>query len=204
MRKVIFAFFTITLLFSICIPDAILQGVDFNQIKDNKSVMINDQVESMNGEISQSENGEISQSETVDLELISTQKVELNKDIIDSNEKQDLSEQPKTELLSIYSEPQEKNISRLGHIRNENVRIYSDLKNQSNYKNAGSTYTHAVYYIKKQADYNGELYYLISTEPSATRGVVGWVKLVLIKIQKLSTLKVQAVPMLKHGVDEKI
>ncbi|NLJ19254.1 glucosaminidase domain-containing protein, partial [Globicatella sulfidifaciens] len=70
----------------------------------------------------------------------------------------------------------ESSTSRLGHIRNSAVRIYKDLSRMSNYEVAGTNYTNAVYYIKKQAEYNGDLYYLISTEPSATKGVIGWVK----------------------------
>lgn len=66
--------------------------------------------------------------------------------------------------------------SLLGHLKSSAVRIYKDLEKPSNYVQAGSTYTHAVYYIKKQANYNGSLYYLISQNPSSVSGVIGWVK----------------------------
>ncbi len=68
----------------------------------------------------------------------------------------------------------ESNTSRLGHIRNANVKIYEKINGKS--FTAGSTYTHAVYYIKRQAKVGSETYYLISTEPSSVKGVVGWVK----------------------------
>src|SRR5699024_11119241 len=41
---------------------------------------------------------------------------------------------------------------------------------------AGSKYTNAVYYIKRQAVVGSDTYYLLSTNPSATTGVVGWAK----------------------------
>ncbi|WP_077318447.1 SH3 domain-containing protein [Virgibacillus proomii] len=65
-------------------------------------------------------------------------------------------------------------ISKLGHIRSSKVKIYND--NFSSSKQAGSTYTNAVYYIKAQTTYQGNTYYLISKQPSSTKGVVGWVK----------------------------
>ncbi|EQB38117.1 hypothetical protein M948_05960 [Virgibacillus sp. CM-4] len=64
--------------------------------------------------------------------------------------------------------------SKLGHIRNSQVQIYSEDFMTS--KEAGSVYTHAVYYIKAQTSYQGKTYYLISKKPSSTEGVVGWVK----------------------------
>ncbi|MEK3888467.1 GW dipeptide domain-containing protein [Bacillus sp. FSL K6-3431] len=70
----------------------------------------------------------------------------------------------------------EKSISRLGHLRNANVKIYANVLNQSSAKIAGSVRTNQVYYIKKQANVGGQLFYLISKEPSSTKGIVGWVK----------------------------
>src|SRR5690606_23761244 len=64
--------------------------------------------------------------------------------------------------------------SRLGHLNSVNVDIYESIGGKS-FK-AGTTYTHAVYYIKEQAQVRDEIYYLISTAPSSDRGVVGWVK----------------------------
>ncbi|WP_213422030.1 hypothetical protein, partial [Bhargavaea massiliensis] len=44
----------------------------------------------------------------------------------------------------------EQKTSRLGHLRSSGVRIYKSYASQSDYMNAGSTYTNEVYYIKKQ------------------------------------------------------
>lgn len=64
--------------------------------------------------------------------------------------------------------------SRLGHIRSGNVDIYESLGGSS-FK-AGSTYTNAVYYIKSEANFKNKKYYLLSTSPSSTKGVIGWAK----------------------------
>ncbi|MBD8004293.1 N-acetylglucosaminidase [Bacillus norwichensis] len=69
----------------------------------------------------------------------------------------------------------EKKISKLGHINNSKVKIYSNLQLKS-FKTAGSKFTNQVYYIKKQATIKKEIYYLISNQPSDTKGVFGWVK----------------------------
>ena len=66
--------------------------------------------------------------------------------------------------------------SKLGRILNQDVRIYKTLGEHSSSFTAGSQYTDKVFYIKKQADINGEQYYLISTVASDSRGVIGWVK----------------------------
>lgn len=66
--------------------------------------------------------------------------------------------------------------SKLGHLKNSRVKIYESLDKDSSLNLAGDTYTNAVYYIKKQAEVSGQTYYLISKQPSSTRGVVGWVK----------------------------
>ena len=68
----------------------------------------------------------------------------------------------------------ESKTSLLGHIRNKNVKIYETIGGKSIV--AGDKYTNAVYYIKRQAKLNNETFYLISTQPSDTNGVVGWVK----------------------------
>ncbi|WP_213424353.1 GW dipeptide domain-containing protein, partial [Bhargavaea massiliensis] len=73
-------------------------------------------------------------------------------------------------------EVDEQKTSRLGHLRSSGVRIYKSYASQSDYMNAGSTYTNEVYYIKKQATYQNTLYYLISRNASSTKGVIGWVK----------------------------
>src|SRR5699024_7912937 len=67
----------------------------------------------------------------------------------------------------------ENKVSKLGHIRNSRVNIYKELGGSPIL--AGSLYTNAVYYIKKQVRVDDEIYYLISTQPSDSKGVIGWV-----------------------------
>src|SRR5699024_448962 len=71
------------------------------------------------------------------------------------------------------AKPVESKTSRLGHIRGGTRYIYKTLGSESS-KFSSVPYQDAVYYIKKQAKYNGKTYYLLSTEPSSTKGVVGW------------------------------
>lgn len=68
-----------------------------------------------------------------------------------------------------------KNTSLLGHIKSSNVRIYDDLINLNDYKEAGSQYTSQVYYIKKYVTIGNTKYYLIGTKNSSSSGIVGWV-----------------------------
>lgn len=64
--------------------------------------------------------------------------------------------------------------SKLGHLRS-GATIYENIGDQSS-AFSSSPYSNAVYYIKSQAKLNGVTYYLISTQPSRTNGVIGWVK----------------------------
>src|SRR5690606_5547219 len=65
--------------------------------------------------------------------------------------------------------------SKLGHLKSGTALIYKKIGNSSSAISA-EEYTGAVYYIKQEADYNGHIYYLISHAPSASTGVIGWVK----------------------------
>ncbi|MFS0561718.1 GW dipeptide domain-containing protein [Terribacillus sp. 179-K 1B1 HS] len=70
---------------------------------------------------------------------------------------------------------EESKTSRLGHL-NANAKIYEELSNLSAWKDAeDANLTHSVYYIKKQVKIGNALYYLISTQPSSKKGLVGWV-----------------------------
>src|SRR5699024_4320183 len=73
------------------------------------------------------------------------------------------------------AKPVESKTSRLGHIRGGTRYIYKTLGNESS-KFSSVPYQDAVYYIKKQAKYNGKTYYLLSTRPSSTTGIVGWMQ----------------------------
>ncbi|MGX9931895.1 peptidoglycan recognition protein family protein [Virgibacillus salarius] len=69
---------------------------------------------------------------------------------------------------------EEKSTSRLGHIKSGSE-IYEELgKETSGF--SSNDYLDAVYYIKKQVKLGEALYYLMSTEPSSTEGVIGWMK----------------------------
>ncbi|MFK3936154.1 N-acetylglucosaminidase [Alkalihalobacillus sp. NPDC078783] len=73
----------------------------------------------------------------------------------------------------VMEEPVKKSTSRLGHLY-RSATVYKDLDQSSTLKLSDLLDT--VYYIKQQATYQGETFYLISKEPSATKGTVGWVK----------------------------
>ncbi|SNZ04642.1 bifunctional autolysin [Terribacillus aidingensis] len=94
-----------------------------------------------------------------------------------SEEEESATEKEQTMRASSAEEaPVETSINRIGHLHADAI-IYPDLKNMDNFKQAVSGgYTDIVYYIKKQAKWNNETYYLISTQASSTAGVAGWVK----------------------------
>ena len=77
-----------------------------------------------------------------------------------------------TELGTVYKE---QSTSRLGHIKAGKSSVYTTPYKQETAKSSES-YKESVYYIKKQATFSGNLYYLLSTEPNATKGVIGWMK----------------------------
>src|SRR5699024_1782958 len=64
--------------------------------------------------------------------------------------------------------------SKLGRIKTSDVKIYEAIEGE--YFTAGKEYTDLVYYIKEQAKTKDDTYYLLSTEPSADKGVIGWVR----------------------------
>src|SRR5699024_10921918 len=68
----------------------------------------------------------------------------------------------------------ESNTSKLARVKTSDVKIYENIQGYP-YK-AGSKHTDITYYVKKQAEVNGTFYYLLSTEPSASKGTIGWVK----------------------------
>src|SRR5690625_4389748 len=76
------------------------------------------------------------------------------------------------ELKNKYTEEP---TSRLGHIKARASYIYLTPTNTTE-KEPPASYRHNVYYIKKQATFNNELFYLLSKRPSAQNGLIGWVK----------------------------
>lgn len=72
------------------------------------------------------------------------------------------------------NEVKQTSISKLGHLKS-NAEIYKQL-GDPNSQIDNAKYLNAVYYIKSQATINGQQYYLISTQASSTKGIIGWVK----------------------------
>lgn len=73
---------------------------------------------------------------------------------------------------NIYTENQ---ITRIGHIKKNSTYIYSTPKSELN-TTSTDDFLHSAYFIKKEATFNNELYYLLSQKPSAVTGVIGWIK----------------------------
>jgi len=69
---------------------------------------------------------------------------------------------------------EEQSTSRLGHIKDGSL-IYTSPLDTAASKPARE-YQNSVYYIKKQAKFKGQLFYLLSNRASATNGVIGWMK----------------------------
>lgn len=69
----------------------------------------------------------------------------------------------------------ERLVSKVARIKSAESPIYEDPQDLTSEKTA-KNYRGKAYYIKKQGTLNKEKYYLISTEPSATAGVIGWMK----------------------------
>src|SRR5699024_11735743 len=61
--------------------------------------------------------------------------------------------------------------SKLGHIRGGHRLIYKSLGGKS--VKATANRRDAVYYIKQQATFGSDTYYLLSTQPSVKNGVIG-------------------------------
>ncbi|GGK01594.1 hypothetical protein GCM10007063_24860 [Lentibacillus kapialis] len=78
------------------------------------------------------------------------------------------------EITEFIEEP----TSRLGHVKGGVSHIYSSPAASKKETDGEPTdrYKNKVYYIKKQATYKDETFYLLSQEPSAMNGIVGWMK----------------------------
>ncbi|WP_188736800.1 GW dipeptide domain-containing protein, partial [Oceanobacillus neutriphilus] len=95
-------------------------------------------------------------------------------EVDDIEESEAEEEEKKLNTLMEQSITGEQSVSKLGHLK-QNAEIFKEL-GKPNSKINSTNYTNAVYYIKKQATVNGEKYYLISTQPSSSKGIIGWVK----------------------------
>ena len=66
-------------------------------------------------------------------------------------------------------------ISKIGHIAAGKSFIYSAPNTEKDLKSS-ERFKHKSYYIKRQANFRFETYYLLSTKPSGIDGIVGWMK----------------------------
>lgn len=66
-------------------------------------------------------------------------------------------------------------ISRLAHLKGHSSYIYNSPHIKED-KQSTDKYKHRVYYVKREADYHFDKYYLLSTKPSGIDGVIGWIK----------------------------
>lgn len=76
--------------------------------------------------------------------------------------------------------------SRLGQLRS-NAIIYKTIGNPKTTLKANN-YLNNVYYMKQQAKVGNQVYYLISSQPSASKGTIGWVKTEQINSQAHKTV----------------
>src|SRR5699024_1346965 len=74
---------------------------------------------------------------------------------------------------SFVFKPEENKTSKLARINNNQVKIYKSI--QGDTFEAGSKHTRITYYVKKEAEVSGEIYYLISSKSNVTKGTIGWV-----------------------------
>ncbi|MDN7241737.1 GW dipeptide domain-containing protein [Planococcus sp. N028] len=78
---------------------------------------------------------------------------------------------------------EESPVSLVGKIEVSTVRIYADYTKQTAYTEAGTGHTDEVFYIKKQADFDGAVYYQLSRNAAGTTELAGWVKSTDIKTE---------------------
>jgi len=73
-----------------------------------------------------------------------------------------------------YNKVIEKPISKLAHFRGGDSYLVS-YPNE-NKKTSTEGFKDAVYFVKKEARYQDEIYYLLSTKRSAVEGIIGWIE----------------------------
>src|SRR5699024_4605836 len=96
-----------------------------------------------------------------------------NNDMDSENKEIEANTKEKSSSPSLFSAHKTSKTSKLVRINNDQVKIYESI--QGDAFEAGSKHTRITYYVKKEAEVSGEIYYLVSTEPSATKGTIGWV-----------------------------
>src|SRR5699024_3599718 len=134
-------------------------------------------------EASESEETSSEEAEETPLDEVKDEITETEKESKEMQEESDTKSEDNvvakdTEIKKEYSrtlmqsKATESSTSRLGHIRGGNRPFYKTLGGQSS--PASAKYQNKVYYIKKQAKIGSETFYLLSTSPSATKDLLGW------------------------------
>ncbi|GAB4074057.1 hypothetical protein GCM10028778_15600 [Barrientosiimonas marina] len=105
------------------------------------------------------------------------ERVQYKTDVLNGAQpQQDLAEEPAVKAKQTYKTYyKEEPVSKLGHIKGGISSIFPSL-DELDQGMSSDQYKNHVYYIKREAVYYDELFYLLSTEPSAQTGVIGWMK----------------------------
>src|SRR5690625_1424514 len=90
----------------------------------------------------------------------------------------------RTLTKSTLASSKERLTSKIARIRSGNSVIYESYDNKLIHQ-PSLTFTNYTYYIKKETVYNGKKYYLLSKQPSAVNGVIGWMKEEDLKVHRL-------------------
>ncbi|WP_174614881.1 N-acetylglucosaminidase [Virgibacillus ihumii] len=80
----------------------------------------------------------------------------------------------------------ESSASKIGRIQNPGTNVYGNIMQGTAMSTVGTDLTDKIFYIKKQATFNDQLFYKISNQRSSSKGVVGWVKSQDISVQSHS------------------
>ncbi|MEY8752314.1 N-acetylglucosaminidase [Alkalicoccobacillus gibsonii] len=115
----------------------------------------------------------VTEEEATEEEDVVTEEVTVEKEELSVLEKLEDRPMMMFSMMVAKEEPKKSSTSRLGHLY-KSATVYKDLDQSSTLKLSNLLDT--VYYIKQQATYKGSTFYLISKEPSASKGTVGWVK----------------------------
>jgi len=66
-------------------------------------------------------------------------------------------------------------VSRLAHLKGDSTDIFESPDSDAN-KQPAHKFKKRVYYVKREATYHFEVFYLLSTKPSGEDGVIGWIR----------------------------
>lgn len=81
-----------------------------------------------------------------------------------------------TKTPSTATKPVLKKANRLGRINTQIAKVYPDINNLKQSAQATDKKTNRTYYITQQATIGKKVYYQLSTHPTSTAAVIGWVQ----------------------------